>query len=162
MAYTFKTRVNGQVYSYRDIRCDGEPKLYRIAQGMASVDWGNQVDASLFYGVHQAATGIIPGQAKPNFAMSLRKEEWDYLLATGVLPALGYSDKRLDWEMSFGESEHGGISKIKLTNFHFLGPAGSFKMGEALILNIACIVENIEEDPGTGVWCSPVYPLELL
>lgn len=162
MSFTFPIRINGQVYSYRDIRCDGDPRLGRIAQGMASMTYSNQAEATHFFGVHQGANGIIPGGVKPNFGMSLRKEEWDYLFISGVLPPLGYSDHRLDFSISYGQSEAGGISRMALTNFHLLGPSGNWKMGDAIILDIACIVESIAEDPGNGVFCSPVYPRPLL
>jgi hypothetical protein len=154
-------RINGQCYSYRDLSCRGVPQLQRIAGGMVSLDWGNAADASHFHGVGQAALAMIPGASKPNFSMTLRKEEWDYLMTSGALPPApaGYSDKRFDWELHYGESEAGGISRLVLTNFHFLGVSrAGYRMGDAIVNDIACFVQFIQEDPGTGILFAPVIP----
>ena len=161
MANPLPLRINGQTYSYRDLSCKGDPLLNRIAGGMTSFDWGNAADAKGFKGVAQASLAMVPGMQNCNVAMSLRVEEWHYLMTSGVLPPApaGYSDKRFDWELHYGQSEVGGIARLVLTNFHFLGVIrAGYKMGDALINDIGCYVDTIQEDPGNGILYSPVIP----
>lgn len=86
MANPLPLRINGQTYSYRDLSCKGDPRLNRIAGGMTSFDWGNAADAKGFKGVAQASLAMIPGMQNCNVAISLRVEEWHYLMTAGVLP----------------------------------------------------------------------------
>lgn len=154
-------RINGQCYSYRDLACRGNPNLARIAGGMMSVDWGNAASARHFHGVGQAPLAMVPGAQEPNFSLTLRKEEWDFLMVSGLLPPApaGYSDSRFDWELHYGESEAGGISRLGLENFHFLGVTrAGYRMGDAIVHDIGCYVQFIREDPGNGLWYAPVTP----
>lgn len=160
--YVEPIRINGQVYSYRDLRCAGEPRLRRLAGGMTKFSWSNVPGAKHSHGVGQASRGMVPDKLEPNVSLSVHQEEWDYLLVSGVLPPVGFSDKRIDWTLLFGQSEAGGISALRFTNFHFLGPSGSYTQGEQLILDINCFVQTIEHDPGNGVFTSPVIPSFLV
>lgn len=160
MSFSLPLRVNGQEYSYRDIRCAGDPRLKPVAGGMTRVNYASAVEASHFHGVAQASTGMVPGKYAPNFGMSLRKESWDYVL--GLMPRIGYSDFRWDWELFYGQAAIGGMKKLKLENFHFLGMTGQHTQGDAIILDISCFVQHIYEDPGDGIYGSPVQPASVV
>jgi len=161
--YIEPIRINGQVYSYRDLRCGGEPRLRRVAGGMTAASWNNAPSAGHAHGVGQASRGMVPGKQEPNFSLSLYKEEWDYLMTSGLLRPQGFSDQRFDWELLYGQSEAGSISRLRLTNFHFLGVVGAaYRQGEALIHDIGCYVQFIEEDPGNGIYFAPVIPSFLV
>lgn len=155
MGFTLPLAVNGQEYSFRDIRCGGDPRLKRIAGGITAVNHTNQVAASHFHGVAQAPLSMIPGAYAPNIGMSLRRQEWDYLLT--LMPAQGYSDKRWDWELMFGQAQIGGMKKLVFQNFHFLGPSGNHRQGDAIIVDVSCYVQIMYEDVGDGVLRCPVH-----
>lgn len=156
-------RINGQTYSYRDLRCAGDPRLSRIAGGMTAFSFNNAAQGSPFHGVAQQSLAMIPGMQQCNVSMSLRVEEWHYLMTAGVLPPQGYSDKRFDWELLYGLSEGGGIASLRMSNFHFLGVVGgSYRMGDALVHDIGCYVDSVEENPGNGIYFSPVTPAFLV
>lgn len=160
MGLTLPLAVNGEEYSFRDIRCGGDPRLKRIAGGITAINYGNQVEASGFYGVAQAPLSMIPGAYRPNFGMSLRRQEWDYLLT--LMPAQGWSDFRWDWELMIGQAQIGGMKKLRLENFHFLGPSGNHRMGDALIVDLSCFVQLIYEDVGDGIYRLPVHQPALV
>ncbi len=160
--YVEPIRINGQVYSYRDLRCMGEPRLRRLAGGMTKASWNNTPSASHSHGVGQGSRGMVPGKLEPNFALSAHQEEWDFLFTSGVLPPVGFSDRRIDWELMFGQSEAGAISRLRMTNFHFLGAGAAYSQGEQMIVDISCFVQTIEHDHGNGVYCSPVIPTFLV
>lgn len=153
-------RINGQEYSFRDIRCGTDPRLKPVAGGLTRVRYMSAAEASHFHGVAQAPTGMVPGAYGPTAGLSMRKETWDYVLS--LMPRMGYSDFRWDWELSFGRALGGGMKKIKWENFHFLGPTGEHTQGQAIILDIACYVQTIYEDPGDGVYGCPVQPAILV
>ena len=103
---------------------------------------------------------MIPGMQNCNVAISLRVEvalpdDWR-ACCRRLRPATATS---VSIGSCTGQSEVGGIARFVLSNFHFLGVArAGYKMGDALVVDVGCYVDTIQEDPGNGILYSPVIP----
>lgn len=154
-------RVDGNAYSYRDIRCFGLPGLERLKPYLRSIDFTNAPAAAHSHGAAQVSYGKAAGAYEPTVEIEIAEEGLDIILP--LLPAVSYSDFPLNWEIIYAKAQTlPPFKRLKFTQFFFLGSRGSWAQGTTpLSRRIPCHVNIIEEDIGDGVWRCPVNPGEL-